>query len=293
MVQLKSRSELMQHVACRAPSRPRDDDRTVELFLSAFRQGRFATNPLWLPQHVGNVEVIATDQNGRRLAIEHTRVFAFEQQREQELLLQPIVECLEAVELPGQSDKYFQLHFQTNFMGRTLRKYRSIVLQELPRWAARELPRLKPRDNFVHALSIPIELPGSKKVGIDVEVEVWENVPVARKIHVDGVLPSGNRLEPEMRRALSEKLPKLVRADAHERFLMIEQPRSTDSDNALLEIIRNVAAEFPLLPEIHGIVFAKTYLLHEKLAYFNIWDVQTRQWSEHLKASIAEATTGG
>src|SRR5216683_2916417 len=287
MLQLpKSRAELMQHATCPLPSRSRHDDRIVELFLHAFRQGRFSANQLWLPQHVENVEVVATDQNGERLAIEHTRVFAFENQREQELLLQPIVECLESVQLSGGSDRYFQLYFQTNFMGYTLRKHRSIVMRELLGWAERELPNLEPRDYVVREMSIPITLPDNRKVTIKVGVEVWDRVPVRRNIHVSGILPNGNRLESEVRKALGEKLPKLANADADERFLMIEQPRPTDSDNALLRIILSVSPEFPLLRRISEVVFAKTYLLDEKVVYFSIWNVQTREWSEHVKATI-------
>jgi hypothetical protein len=200
--------------------------------------------------------------------------------------LQPIVECLESVQLARGSDKYFQLSFQTNFMGHTLRKHRSIVMRELPKWAERELPNLEPRDHFVREMSIPITLPDNRKVTINVGVEVWDRVPVRKNIHVSGVLPDGNRLESEVRKALGDKLPKLVHADADEWFLMIEQPRPTDSDNALLRIILRVSPEFPLLHRISAIVFAETYLLDERVVYFNIWNVQTREWSEHLKATI-------
>lgn len=92
--QPKSRSELTQHVACLVPSRSREDDRIVELFLHAFRQGRFSDNPRWLPQHVKNVDVIATDKDRRRLAIEHTRILSFEEQPKQEIILRPIAEHL-------------------------------------------------------------------------------------------------------------------------------------------------------------------------------------------------------
>jgi hypothetical protein len=91
--QLKSRAELTQHIVCPAPSRSRADDGIVEVFLRAFRNGRFSEDPTWLPQHTKNVEVIATGQDGRRLAIEHTRVFSFEEQKKQEIILHPIAEC--------------------------------------------------------------------------------------------------------------------------------------------------------------------------------------------------------
>jgi hypothetical protein len=173
-------------------------------------------------------------------------------------------------------------------MGRTLQKYRHIVLRELPAWAERELPGLKPRDNFEYSLRIPIPLPSGKNVNVEVGVEVWVRMQVNRPIQVSGILPSGNRLEPEVRRALGEKLPKLAATCADERFLMLDQPTYSDSDIGLLEIIRSVSTDFPLLVEIQGIVFAKTCLLGEKTVYFSVWDVKAGLWSDYLRATIAE-----
>jgi hypothetical protein len=285
---LKSRAELTQHVICPAPTRSRDDDRIVELFLHAFRQGRFSKDPVWLPQHTANVEAIATDQDGRRLAIEHTRVFSFEQQPKKENDLQPIAECLERVQLPGVSDRWYQVRFRTNFMGRKLLRHTRIVQEQLPIWALRELPRLEPRDHFEYALRIPIQLPEGKSVCIDVGVEVWDRMQVNRPIHVSGILPNGDRLESEIRRALGDKLPKLAATDAEERLLILDKPTLSDSDNGLLEIILAIFPDFPLLHEIQGIVFATTALLGEKIAYFSIWDVGAGDWSEYLKATLTE-----
>jgi hypothetical protein len=111
---------------------------------------------------------------------------------------------------------------------------------------------------------------------------------INRTIHVSGVLPGGNRLDPEVRRVLREKLPKLAAADADQRLLMIDQTTFYDSENSVLEVIRRISVDFPLLHEIQAIVFAKTWPLVKKVAYFSIWDVRTGQWSEHLKASIVE-----
>ena len=91
-----------------------------------------------------------------------------------------------------------------------------------------------------------------------------------------------------MRRVLREKLPKLAAADADQRLLMIDQTTFYDSENSVLEVMRRISVDFPLLHEIQAIVFAKTWPLVKKVAYFSIWDVRTGQWSEHLKASIVE-----
>ena len=75
-----------RRVTCRPPSRERPDDQIVELFLSSWQDGRFAANQKWLPQNMKNVEVMARDQVGNRLAIEHTRIHSFENHKLQEAL---------------------------------------------------------------------------------------------------------------------------------------------------------------------------------------------------------------
>jgi hypothetical protein len=195
---------------------------------------------------------------------------------------------LEGLQLPEVSGKWFQVRFRTNFMGRTLQKHRHIVMQELPAWALRVLPELVPRDHFEYPLNIPISLPTGQTVSIEVGVEVWDNMETQRPIHVSGILPEGNRLEPEVRRALYDKLPKLAEAKADIRILMIERPTRADGDNGVLAAILNVSNDFPLLAKIQGIVFANTSLLGEKVVFFSIWDVKAAQWSEYIKATIAE-----
>jgi len=269
--------------------RDRDDDRIVELFLDAFQKGRFAKNPDWLHQYEANVEVISTADDGTRLAIEHTRIFSFDGQSEQEKALKPIAECLESVRLPGVPDRWYQVYFGTNFMGRTLQKHRAAVLDSLRRWALSELPALEPRDYFRYPLTIPVPLPNGKTANIEVGVEVWDNMQVDRQVCVSGILPSGDRLTDAVRRALEKKLPKTAAADAHLRFLLIDQPTPSDSEIGVLRVIRELAPEFPLLQEIQALGFAKTYLLHESVIYFSLWNVRTGSWSEYLRAEIAKA----
>jgi hypothetical protein len=49
----------------------------VEIFLRVYQDGRFAHHVDWLPQPRANVEVIASAEDGSRLAIEHTRLLEF------------------------------------------------------------------------------------------------------------------------------------------------------------------------------------------------------------------------
>ncbi|MBS1853000.1 MAG: hypothetical protein JST79_19015 [Acidobacteria bacterium] len=285
--QIKSRLELTRHVSCPAPLRVQNDDKIVELFLNAFQNGEFAKNPHWMPQHDSNVEVIASAEGGMRLAIEHTRIFSFDGQPEQEKLLAPIARCLEAVKLPDVRDRWYQLYFHPNFIGRTLRKHQDRVLEGLRLWALRELPGLAPRDNLTRLFNIPVSLPDGRTASIKVDVEVWDGIQGDRQICVHGVLPSENRLVQPVCRALNRKLPKLAIANAELRFLLIEQPTITDSDNSILEIIREQASKFPLLKEIQAIAFAKTFAIStERVVFFSVWNVTTHQWCEYLRVNV-------
>jgi hypothetical protein len=287
--QPKSRAELTQRITCPRPLRARPDDQVVEVLLHAYQRGRFARNPHWLPQDRENVEVIAGAEDGALLAIEHTRVFSFDRQPEQEKVLRPIAECLESVRLPDHlSDRWFQVYFRPNFIGKGLQKHLAVVLQEVSKWAVRELPGLAPRGHDGYPLRIPISLPSGKALSIQVEVEVWDDMLVGRPISVSGILPGGSRLVTVVRKALENKLPKLAATSANLRFLLIDLPGVADSDNGILKVIRKLAPKFPLLGKIQGLVFAKTFGFREHgVIFFSVWDVATQTWSDHLQATIA------
>lgn len=143
----------MERVDCPLPSRSRPDDRVVEVFLHAYKQGRFAKDPRWLPQHEKNVEVIATSiTDGRTLAIEHTRVFAFDGHMQQEAILRPIAQRLESIRLPELSGKWVQIFFQPNFVRRLLHRHSVLVQEELVRFLSAKLRR------FGHVSTTPIIL---------------------------------------------------------------------------------------------------------------------------------------
>src|SRR5215472_13972655 len=91
---MPSLGEPTEKVICSPPTRTWSDDQIVELFLEAYPDSRFA-HLEWLPQDRSNVEVIATDAAGTRLAVEHTRVFAYQGHKKDEELLRPIAKRLE------------------------------------------------------------------------------------------------------------------------------------------------------------------------------------------------------
>jgi hypothetical protein len=271
----------VQKVTCPQPSRKRHDERVVEVFLHTYKQGCFAKDPCWLPQNRRNVEVIATSTvGGSRLAIEHTRVFAFDGHMEQEAILRPLAERIEAIRLPGLSNKWVQIYFQSNFMSRPLRKNSELVQDEIIKFLERTLPTITPNEHHVNSFNIPIPLPNGRHPTITVDVEVWGNMDVKRPISVSGILPQGPRLETQVTHALQTKLQKLVDAVADTRFLMIEIATHTESEIAVAKVIRRIQGEFPLLIKIDQVVFAKAFGFDsEGCIFFRMWNPQSEEWA--------------
>ena len=282
----------MERVICPPPTRNRHDDRVVEVFLHAYQQGCFANNPDWQPQHEKNVEVIATSNTDcRRLAIEHTRVFAFEGHMEQESVLRPIAKRLESIRLPELSGRWVQIFVTPNFMGRLLQRHSGLMQEELVRFLSLVLPTIPPREHHVHHFVVPIPLPDGRRPTIEFDVEVWGGMDVKRSICVSGVLPQDRTLDSQVRRALDRKLKKLVEADADIRFLMIDIPTHTDSDIAVAKVIGGLQDEFHLLAKVDEVVFAKTFAFEsEGCVFFRTWNPQSQAWSSgFINASLENA----
>jgi len=282
----------MDQVICPPPSRKRRDDRIVEVFLHAYRSGSFSDNPCWLPQHEKNVEVIATSKaDGSRLAIEHTRVFAFDGHMEQEAVLRPIAERIETIHLPELSGRWVQVHFAANFVGRLLQRHILLVQDELVRFLERTLPSVDPKMHNVHHFEVAIPLPNGKSPIVELDVEVWDGVEVGHQISVTGLLPQGRTLHSQVGSALERKLPKLTSADADVRFLMIDMPTYTDSDIAVVKVICDLEGQFPLLAAVDEVVFAKTFGFEtEGFIVFRTWSPRSRVWtSSFINARLDKA----
>jgi hypothetical protein len=278
--------ELMRKVFCHQPSRLREDDKIVELFLHSFAQARFASRPNWLPQSKRNVEVIVVDDAGTSLAIEHTRVFAFEDHKRQEELLRPIAELLEAEPRLSAPGRRYDLCFRSGSLEKLLRRHHPLVQQGLMAWALSNLPALAIRIQ-AYKFQIPIPLANGKVQKMDLDVEVSERDNTMRPVSVGGALPEGSqRLRPMVRKALNDKLEKLVAAETDQRILMAELP-TTDSERLVVDMVRGIGAEFPLLKKVDRLAVAKTLGFHsEGVVFFHVWDLRAKTWCEHLEVVI-------
>ena len=279
--------DLMREVICNPSSRARGDEQIVELFLNAYQGGRFTHHVDWLPQSRANVEVIATDAAGVRLAIEHTRLFAFEGHKRQEELFRPIAECLEAEAQLHDLNRRFDLLFRPDFLGNLPRRSRTLVKDGLVSWAVMNLPALGV--GTCQELDVTISLPKGKRWKIRIRVEVSERVPHRRPVCVGGCLPGDpKRLLPIIQKALTGKLNKLVDAKADQRILLLELP-TLDSQREVIEEIRGLAVRFPLLCRVDQIVIAKTFGYQlENVVYFHAWDAAAEKWSEFLKVVVRQ-----
>jgi site-specific recombinase XerD len=235
--------------------------------------------------------VIATDAAGVRVAIEHTRLFAFEGHKEQEEILRPIAGRLEADPRLDQSGRRYELFFFPKFLGRLLKGFQPQVADVLTEWAATTLPTLPVRER-VYRRDVPIMLPDGKEPRIRVEVAVVQRSESIRPVSVSGYLPDDpQRMVPLIERALKTKLPKLLAASAHERVLLLELP-TTDSEWKVIETIRGMRTRFPLLASINYIVVADTFALRsDDYVVFWVWDLARNDWSEILQPVLTEPAT--
>jgi site-specific recombinase XerD len=286
-----SYGERTQTASCPAPTRSRYDEQIVELFLHAWRQGRFSRRPEWLPQSRINVEVIATDETGKRLAVEHTRLFAFEDHKLKEEQLRPIAEALEAepgLDLPG---RRFDFYFYPASLGKLLRGCLPLVEQTLRSWALHTLPALPPRDRL-YDFQVPMPLPNGKRPQVVVDVVVSDRDNGLRPVSVGGYLPADRaRLAPLVRKALTDKLPKLAAADAEWRVLLLDLPHFSNSFSEVMDRIREITSQFPLLEKISHIVVAYTPAYQSECwVRFFVWEwaAGAEDWTDVLLATFPQ-----
>lgn len=270
----KSVAERARKVVFGQFSRTRPDDRVVELFLAWWEEGRFAANPNWLPQNVKNVEVVASDADGSKLAIEHTSIYAFEgHQREEKWLGQVSLAIETAPELrfPG---RRFSITFNRDLFDNLNERKREEYVRALIPWLAGEFTDLP---SGRHHLTAPALL--SKKGPIEFEVQVDEWPTGLPPVSVSGMLPQDaiKRAAPQVEKTLKEKLPKLIDTEADRKLLLVELPTLDTSLSLIIDLIKNSSNYAGRLKNIDFVVAAKTRKDQTTggSAWFFAYDTQT------------------
>jgi len=285
---VRSFGERTKRVPCERSDRPRPDDQIVDLFLKVWEDGRYTHNLEWLRQDLPNVEVIATDAQGVRIAIEHTRLYAYEDHKDQEIALRPVAEILEAEPQLQNLGRHFDIRFQGHFLGKLLRRSQNIVTSQLHKWAIETLPTLKESDR-TYAFEVPILVSAHKKPKIQVHVDVSEPIGGIRSVRVGGYLPTEpERFVPIVRKALEDKLEKLTKSDADLRALLLELPIINETPSNVIDILTQLEAEFPKLEKVNYYVVANT-IAYESEGYllYWVWDRSIQDWSEILQPVLA------
>ncbi len=280
-------------VVCPPPTRPREDDRIVETFLNAYEDGRFAYRVDWLPQHVSNVEAIASTEDGTKLAIEHTCVQEFgyfigrepnQPNPDEDPILGEIGAHFASISLPVR-DREFMLNVDPKNLKRllTYKKYRPKTLDALTEWAQKFLPSL--RENQEFEISVKAGLPHKDSI-VRIGVEVFR-VPTNRPIlGCCGYLPPRPDIVSRVRKALEDKLPKLVRTQANRRILMLELV-TLAGDSEVYETLLNVARDLAEFLKIDELVFARNFW--DLGAVFRTWNTASNEWS----AFVAQVSDEG
>jgi len=286
-----SKAELTRTLRVSPPTRRRPDDQIVELVLKAFAHGAFTHAVDWLRQDRPNVEAIAINSAGVRLAVEHTRIGAFEKHQENEIDLGPIAERLlaaPALDTPGRA---YHLSFYPGFLSKLLRRFRSYVPEELAAWACGALPEL-PARRKPYSFSVPIPVPGGKSPRVQVDVEVSERNESIRPVSVGGFLPDEpQRLRPVLDRAFAGKLPKLAKAAADRRLLILEK-RTTDAESAVLATALAAAESRRAWSKVDWLVVADAFVFEtEGIVWLDVWDVKADAWCEFWKIEIVADST--
>lgn len=266
-----------QSVICPRPTRAREDDQIVEMFLHVYQDGRFAHKVEWLPQQETNVEAIASAENGTRLAIEHTRLFdefaiGRHLNQGEDPILADVCAHLEDIPLPV-SDRVFGLSVDPKHLKILLtKKYRPKTLEALAGWAQRYLPPLYENREF--EILVRAKLPRKTRTA-RIGVEVWK-VGSNHPILGCGYPPPRSEIAPLVRKAFEDKLPKLSSAQADRRILMLELV-TLDSDSKVYGSVCKLATEFPQFLTVDELVFVRG--LPELGAVFRTWNTGSNEWS--------------
>lgn len=258
-------------------SKPRERP-IIEMLLSAYENGAWKTAALdWVEEREdGAVEVVATRADGIKLALEHT-------------LIQPFV------------DDKFDSHVFMKAFGRIennaalVRAERSLdvfipvraipkgydwseVGDDLLAWLIANHAGVPQDGDFKY--SVPVGR-GSKNGCLKLNI-------ILRTTSVPGMkgncrlgrhsVPGG--LETVVEKALRTKIPKLVKASARRRILLLERDQTGITDRDIYQEVVGLSSQFPDLARIDEIWLADTSILSsENCAYFSLMDGRGRvEW---------------
>ena len=273
-----------QSVLCPPPTRARQQDQAVELFLHAWQHGRFTCRLHWLPQNRCRVGIVAEDDAGRRVALAYAALPVPDENLEP--LLAPLAGALDRdgrLDLPGRG---FDLRFRPALLTKALRRGGAGIVQALAAGLCERLPHLP--SGRRSSTAIPIPLPSGKSGRIRVDVEIRPRADGARPVSLSICRPCDPEcLRPILRTLLARELPRLAASDAEHRILLLDLP-APGGQWRVIDTVREWAGRFPLLERVNRIVVADTSAFASgAVVTFWVWDRAALNFTEILRPAIS------
>lgn len=198
----------------------RDDIRLVKLFLTVYKDP--AGNSYWLAERpdavertAKAVEAVAVDKHGHRLAVEHTMVQAFEGKRDDDVRFLAAFERLRTDRSLLMPNRFIDVRCQAF----AIPKGKGIVWKEIGEKVNAWF--ISTRSEFPSEGQRRYAIPD---LGFDLEVfvETMEIPDTEGAIVVSRILPQERPFIDVLRKALHNKVPKLVDTPTDKRILLLE-----------------------------------------------------------------------
>ena len=226
------------------------------------------------------VEAIAAAKNGRRLAIEHTYIQPFERQKSDDL---PFLTAFE------------QLRTDSSF--KVPNRFYDVMAPAfaIPKGVDRRDVANCVRDSFVSARNkLPVEgqtwcvVPGLT-FELKVLVDTMELPGTDGVVAVGRILPSNGSFEKALRTAIRNKVPKLVKAPADQRVLLLEDGGTAIGFTKLTVELDEIAKEFSDLKKIDAVctVHTMSWKSNGDVLFVYVWPggVRERFWIKDQRFS--------
>jgi len=275
----------------------RDDIELVKLFLSDYKDTNrnsycLKERPESIERNAKAVEAVAIDEEGHSLAIEHTMVEPFEGKKADDVPFLTVFEHLE--------------------FDKSLRVPNRLIDVQCP---ARSIPKgidwkdagQKVLGWFEHARE---EFPADGQswhtipdVGFELRVNV-ETMDIPGSdgvVVVSRILPDGKPFADVLRRALDNKVPKLVQTPADRHILLLEDEGAAIGFHRLIEGIDSRVEELPELKKVDEVWVVKTmgWKTSGNVFFCHVWPggvmerfrIHDKRFSDQRTASGAQEVT--
>ena len=242
------------------PSKSRPEDIFIEAFLSAYEDLSWAdANMDWVDRRIdGGVEMLATRKaDGKTLAIEHT-------------LIQPFVgdiadfKSFERAFLKIEHDKsllvpgrWIQIFVPVHTLDAFKAPARVVIANAVHEWIRAH--RLEVRDGLHQYKCLVVGVPGGADFEIILTIKA-QDLPGPGHLNVRRQ-QVGNDFADVINKALSTKLPKLIKQQADKRILILERRHMILVPEQILEEITNQRPSFPQLADVDEIWILETIFL--------------------------------